>query len=919
MTSDREDQFPSLALASAHMGAFHLNDLDGPAQRNLEHDRIFGYDALLPHWDFETFLAHVAAEDREAVARQIRQASEAGAHWTLECRITRRDGAVRWILASGSRLQGANGQQRGMAGIIRDVTARKQAEEELRAGGERQDFLVRLGDTLHSLAEPGEVQDAAAALLREHLGANRVHYAEADFDAQHVWVERDHAVGVPDRAGRYALADFPRSADELRAGRTLVVADLTIDSRFGPEEKASYLALPVAALVLVPIRRQGRLAALLSVHRTSAHAWTEDEVKLIEDTAARTSDVVLRAKAERALRASEERFRQAMESMSEGYAILSPDWTYLFVNKANAEQAHRRPEEMIGRSLFEVVPGVGKSPFFEAWQRCMEERTPQRVESVLTYADGSAAWFETVAEPVAEGILVRAQDITARKRDELALRESEELVRTIAENSTQALVMIDGAGYCTYSNPALLAMTGYTAEELRSKPLHDLIHHHYPDGRPYPIAACPIDRALPENLDVRAHEDLFFRKDGTPFPVLCAASPIVKGGQSVGTVVEVRDVTERKSAEEALLEADRRKDQFLAVLSHELRNPLAPIKNGLYILDRAPAGGDQARRARAVIERQVDQLSHLVDDLLDVTRIRRGKVLLQRQRLELNELVRRTLEDHRSLLEKSEVALEVEPLPYQVFVDADPNRIAQAIGNLLLNAAKFTPPLGRVTIALSVDASARQAVIRVSDTGAGIVPELLPQLFEPFVQADATLDRSKGGLGLGLAVVKGLIEQHGGTVAATSEGAGRGAEFTMRLPLDLAVPPEGDRAGAVVLTPQRRVLIIEDNKDAADTFREVLELDGHEVAVAYSGHEGLATARAFHPDLVFCDIGLPGMDGYTVARLFRADEELKHAHLVALTGYARPEDVQRASEAGFERHIAKPLTPEKIEKVVREV
>ena len=918
MTSNPEE-FLSFALASAHIGAWQLNELDGTYQRNLEHDQIFGYDDLLPRWDFATFLAHVVAEDREAVAGQIRQATETGAHWALDCRIKRRDGAVRWILATGSRLHGANGEQRGMAGIIRDITERKQAEGELRAGEERQAFLVRLGDTLQLLADPGEVQAAAASLLHEQLGASRVHYAEVELDGQHAVVLHDHAVGVPDRAGRYALADFPCLADEVRAGRTFIVTDVSADSRLGPEEKASYLTLPVAALVVVPIRRQGRFSALLSVHRTSSHAWSQDEVRLIEDTAARTWDTVLRARAEKALRASEERFRVALESMSEGLAILSPDWTYLFVNEANAAQGHSRPEDMVGRSILEVIPGFERSPLFEAFRRCMEERASQRVESAFTYEDGSTAWFEAVAEPIPEGILVRAQDITARKRDELALRESEELVRTIAENSTQALIMMDGAGYCTYWNPALLAMTGYTAEELRSKPLHDLIHHHYPDGRPYPMAECPIDHALPENFDVRAHEDLFFRKDGTSFPVLCAASPIVKGGRPVGTVVEVRDVTERKQAEEALLAADRRKDHFLAVLSHELRNPLAPIKNGLHILDRAPADGDQARRARAVIERQVDQLSHLVDDLLDVTRITRGKVQLQRQRLELNELVRRTLEDHRSFFDKAELVLEVQSLSQQVFVDADWNRIAQAVGNLLLNAAKFTPATGRVTVALSVDPSARQAVLRVADTGVGIAPELLPQLFEPFVQADATLDRSKGGLGLGLALVKGLVEQHGGTVAATSEGQGRGAEFTVRLPLDVAVQPEGDVAGAAVRKPQRRVLIIEDNKDAADTLQEVLELDGHEVAVAYSGPEGLARAREFHPDLVLCDIGLPGMDGYTVARLFRADEALRHAHLVALSGYALPEDLQRAAEAGFERHIAKPPTFEKIDKVVREL
>jgi PAS domain S-box-containing protein len=886
---------------------------------DLGNDAILGYEELLPHGGFEAFLARVTPDDRDAVARQMQRAIETRGPWAVECRITRRDSALRWILVTGSPLRGAKGERRGMAGIVQDITDRKRSEEELRAGGARRALLERLGDTLHGLSDALEVQAAAAGLLREHLGASRVHYAEVESDGKHAVVAHDHAVAAPDRARRYALADFPCLADELRAGRTLVVTDASADSRIGPEERATYLSLPVAALVVVPILKQGRLAALLSVHRSTARAWSREEVRLIEQTAARTCDAVLRARAEKAVRAGQERFREALDHMSDGYAILSPDWTYLFVNKANAVHAHSTPEDMVGRSMFEVVPGFETSPIFEAFRRCMEERTPQRVECPYTFEDGSSTWFEAVAEPLAEGILVRAVDVTARKRDELALRDSEELVRTIAENSTQALVMMDAAGYCTYWNPALLAMTGYTAEELRSRPLHDLVHHHHPDGRPYPVADCPIDRALLENFDVRAHEDVFFRKDGSAFPVLCAASPIVKGGKSVATVIEVRDVTERKRAEEALLEAGRRKDHFLAVLSHELRNPLAPIKNGLYILDRALAGSEQARRAREVIERQVDQLTHLVDDLLDVTRIARGKVRLQRERLDLNELVRRTLDDHRSLFEEAELAVEAEPLPTQVFVDADWNRIAQSVGNLLLNAAKFTPPGGRVTVALAVDDSARQAVLRVSDTGAGIAPELLPRLFEPFVQADATLDRTKGGLGLGLAVVKGLVEQHGGSVVARSDGTGRGAEFTMRLPLDVARSSLRDVAVAGVRTVQRRVLIIEDNRDAADTLQEVLELDGHEVAVAHSGPEGIVAARQFHPDLVFCDIGLPGMEGYEVARVFRADKELQHAHLVALSGYALPEDLRRAAEAGFDRHIAKPPTIAKIWDAVRVV
>jgi CheY-like chemotaxis protein len=262
------------------------------------------------------------------------------------------------------------------------------------------------------------------------------------------------------------------------------------------------------------------------------------------------------------------------------------------------------------------------------------------------------------------------------------------------------------------------------------------------------------------------------------------------------------------------------------------------------------------------------------------------------------------------------VRVEVELAPEPISVNADGSRLAQVIGNLLYNSAKFTPRGGHVGVSVSVDRAARQAVIRVADSGVGMPPEVLEHLFQPFMQEDRTLDRSKGGLGLGLALVKGLVELHGGTVSGTSEGTGKGSTFTLRLPLE---EPVGDAASARAPgegAASRRVLIIEDNADAADSLRELLELDAHEVAVAYDGPEGIAKARAFRPDVVLCDIGLPGMSGYDVARAFRADPGLRDAYLVALSGYALPEDLRRAREAGFDRHVAKPPSVEAIETLI---
>ena len=374
-----------------------------------------------------------------------------------------------------------------------------------------------------------------------------------------------------------------------------------------------------------------------------------------------------------------------------------------------------------------------------------------------------------------------------------------------------------------------------------------------------------------------------------------------------------------RKAAETLAEVDRNKNQFMAVLSHELRNPLAPITNSLYILDHAVPGGEQAHRAQAVIGRQVGQLARLVDDLLDVTRFSHNKIPLQRQRLNLNELVGRTLDDHRPQFEANEVHIELAPAAEPLFVSGDRNRLAQIVGNLLQNAAKFTGTGGRVHVVLSVDSEAKLAVVRVADTGVGMDQEMLARLFQPFSQADATLDRSKGGLGLGLALVKGLVELHGGTISAHSPGLGQGSEFVVRLPLALGETATDAPAQTLTLGLRRRVLIIEDNIDAADSLREALEFSAHEVEVAYNGPAGLAKARKYKPEIVFCDIGLPGMDGYDVARAFRADDALKGAYLVALSGYAQPEDVLRASEAGFDQHLAKPPSLERLEQALARV
>jgi signal transduction histidine kinase/ActR/RegA family two-component response regulator len=371
-----------------------------------------------------------------------------------------------------------------------------------------------------------------------------------------------------------------------------------------------------------------------------------------------------------------------------------------------------------------------------------------------------------------------------------------------------------------------------------------------------------------------------------------------------------------RRAYEALRSSDERKGNFIAMLSHELRNPLAPLRHALWMLERVSPTSEQAGNARATLARQLLHLTRITDDLLDVTRISHGRIQLQRARVDLVDVVRRAVEDHEPLFTARKVTLAADVGSAPLWIDADATRIGQAVGNVLWNAAKFTDPGGHVSISVGRGPDG-SASVRVRDDGIGIPPAVLAHVFEPFVQADRSLDRTRGGLGLGLSLVKAIVDQHGGRVEARSDGAGHGAEFSLALPLAPALPTLLSAAGpAREATLRHRVLVVEDNEDAAETLREMLLMWDHEVEVAHDGREGIDKARAFQPDVILCDIGLPVMDGYEVARAIRSDPELSSAFLVAVTGYASHEDARRAAGAGFDRHLGKPVPVEVLEEVL---
>ena len=485
--------------------------------------------------------------------------------------------------------------------------------------------------------------------------------------------------------------------------------------------------------------------------------------------------------------------------------------------------------------------------------------------------------------------------------------------RRLLEKLPAGAYTCDAQGLITYYNPRAVELWG------RRPRLNDPEDRYCGSFRLYAVDGTPIahDRcwmalAIKNDREYNAREIVIERPDGARVTALAHANPMHDAsGRLCGAINVLVDITDRKAAEEAVRIASRYKDEFLATLAHELRNPLAPLRNAVQILNlRVPRSRDTSA-ALAVIERQMKQMTRLIDDLLDISRITRNKLELKRQKVKLADVVHTALETSQPLLEAGGHRFTLQMPGEQIVLEADAARLSQVVSNLLDNAAKFTPRGGHITV--RVEREADDAVLSVRDTGVGIPGHALPLIFEMFAQADKSLERTQNGLGVGLTLVRRLVELHGGTVAARSAGPNLGSEFIVRLPVIRGPAArergEGDHVALSSPSLPLRVLVVDDNVDSAMTLAALLRMNGHEVCTAHDGLQALDMVARFNPDVAILDIGMPKMNGYTVAGRIR--ERLRDAQplLIAVTGWGQEEDRQRSKAAGFDHHLVKPVDP----------
>jgi len=645
---------------------------------------------------------------------------------------------------------------------------------------------------------------------------------------------------------------------------------------------------------------------------------------------------------------SSETEQSILDGVAAGLIVFRPDGTVARWNTWMAAASGRSAAAATGKTLAEVFPSAAVKIIEGAIDSALKGGASTLLTSAmhpellpLKTLAGQPLLHDVIVSPLADGsngCLVQIFDVTEGTRRERFLRDRQNArYYALVDNAPDVILNVDNEGIIRLANAAAARHFGYSANELIGRKAAHLFESEATWLSIWQVATSGFASERPVEVQVRL-------KDGQLRYFELSAAPWTDGTRAFTTAI-LRDVENRRAAEAALRESerqsranekalaelnealrestdrlrlmDRRKDEFLATLAHELRNPLAPLRNGLQLLKIAKDDSALIERTRHMMDLQVEQMVRLIDDLLDVGRISNDRIALNKETTSLDKIVRQAIETSTPLIHAQQHSLTIELPAYEIALDADAVRLTQVFANLLNNAAKYTPAHGKITVRAEVHEGF--AIIRVIDNGIGIPPDLLPQVFEMFVRADTSLERAQGGLGIGLSLVKRLVEMHEGSVEAVSRGAGLGSEFVVRLPLAKEPATKATVTGEPRSAPapkSQRILVVDDNEDAAATLADLLSLMGHETRTASDGLEALEVVDEFHPDVALLDIGMPKLNGYETARRLRQDRCGREILLVALSGWGQDADRVKSSNAGFDVHLVKPVDIAEIQRLL---
>jgi PAS domain S-box-containing protein len=792
--------------------------------------------------------------------------------------------------------------------------------------------LSRLHELAMLLAGMPEPQPALQAILETLVDVHNADFGLLSlYDAASKCLTPGASLGFDDVALK-ALASVEPGPNEGACGSAFatreraVVEDTETDGRC---ECYRSMARDVGfrAVHSTPMMtRGGEVMGVISVHFKQPRRPTETEMLLADLCARHAADAMEVARSRQALRESEVRFTRFMQHLPGLAWIKDEAGRYVFANASAQKAFQSTAAELYGKTDAEVFPDDTAHQFQENDKRALAKEPGIQTIETLQHEDGTIHYslVNKFAIPCVDGnpplIGGMAIDITDRKRAEESLRESEQRFRNMADHAPVMIWVTEADGSCSFLGKTWYQFTGRAAADSLGFGWIDAVH---PDDR---NAAREIFLAANERQEAFAHEYRLQGRNGQYYWVMDAASPrFDDNGTFLGYIGSVIDITKRKQDEEALREsalalkeADRRKDEFLALLAHELRNPLAPIRTGVELMRLAGDDPAVVEEVRTTMERQSQQMVRLIDDLLDVSRITRGTLELRKSRVELAAVVESAVETVDPIIRELGHELKIELPKQPIVVEGDPTRLAQVISNLLNNAAKYMPRGGRIDLRAKRERST--VTISVKDAGIGIPAEMLDRIFDMFIQVDGSLERAHGGLGIGLTLVKRLVEMHGGSVEAQSPGENQGSEFTVRLPIviELMRQPEESKGQGPMRSGKRRILIVDDNESAAHILGMLLKALGNDVQTAFDAETAIPLAEQFRPDVILLDLGMPKMNGYEAARHIRSQPWGKTMVLAALTGWGQEDDKRRTREAGFDHHFVKPLDPAILQKFLAE-